>query len=63
MDELSRLGARIHPHLFAPLPQTGFAAEQTGAVSPEVIRALEQLYVKGALYGDPIRPPSALSSP
>ncbi|MBM3789809.1 MAG: TIGR04013 family B12-binding domain/radical SAM domain-containing protein [Acidobacteria bacterium] len=52
LESLSRLGARIHPHAFVPLPQTAFSAERPGRVSSEVIRALERLKVRGAIYGD-----------
>ena len=31
MEEVVRMGARIHPHVFAPLPQTAFAKEQPGS--------------------------------
>jgi len=50
--ELSRMGARVHPHAFVPLPQTRFAGERPGIISPEVIRALEQMRQRHAIYGD-----------
>jgi B12-binding domain/radical SAM domain protein len=52
MIELARLGARIHPHAFVPLPQTPFAAERPGRIAPEVVRVLSQLKQQGAIYGD-----------
>jgi radical SAM superfamily enzyme YgiQ (UPF0313 family) len=52
MIELARLGARIHPHAFVPLPQTAFAMERPGRIAPEVIRVLSQLKQQGAIYGD-----------
>jgi len=52
MLELGRMGARIHPHAFVPLPQTGFAAEHPGRIFPEIIRALQTLQKKHGVYGD-----------
>jgi B12-binding domain/radical SAM domain protein len=52
MSELARLGARIHPHAFAPLPQTAFSAKPCGKIPTEIIRALEQLAQRRAIYGD-----------
>lgn len=52
MIELARLGARIHPHAFVPLPQTLFAAERPGKIAPDVVRVLSQLKQQGAIYGD-----------
>jgi len=52
MLELGRMGARIHPHAFVPLPQTGFAAEHPGKIYPAVIRALQTLQINRGVYGD-----------
>jgi B12-binding domain/radical SAM domain protein len=52
LGELVRLGARIHVHPFAPLPQTAFAAFPAGQISPEIGRVLRQLMRRRALYGD-----------
>lgn len=52
MTELARLGARIHPHAFAPLPQTAFAAELPGKIPSEIIHTLGQLAQRQAIYGD-----------
>ena len=52
MTEVVRLGARIHPHAFVPLPQTAFATEPRGKIPPEIIRALGQLAQRQAIYGD-----------
>ncbi len=51
MEEVVRLGARIHPHIFAPLPQTPFASAQPGAISAQVAAALEGLRNKRGVYG------------
>jgi len=52
VEELSRLGARIHPHAFVPLPQTAFSAERPGRISRDVVRALDRLEQQGAIYGE-----------
>jgi B12-binding domain/radical SAM domain protein len=52
MLELGRMGARIHPHAFVPLPQTGFAAEHPGRIFPDIIRALQTLQPKHGVYGN-----------
>ena len=51
IEELSRLGARIHPHTFMPLPQTAFGSAPAGTISPEIVRLLERLEQRRALYG------------
>jgi B12-binding domain/radical SAM domain protein len=51
IDELVRLGARIHPHIFAPLPQTPFASAAPGNLSPEVLEALERFKSRRGVYG------------
>jgi B12-binding domain/radical SAM domain protein len=52
IDDLVRLGARIHPHLFAPLPQTPFADEKPGRISPEAAEALARLKLSRGVYGN-----------
>jgi len=52
IGQVSRLGARIHPHAFVPLPQTAFAAERPGRISADVIRALDSLDRQQRIYGD-----------
>jgi B12-binding domain/radical SAM domain protein len=51
IDELVRLGARIHPHIFAPLPQTPFSSAAPGNLSPEIIEALERFKSRRGIYG------------
>ena len=51
MERIVALGARVHPHLFAPLPQTAFAAAPPGEVDPLFARALEELGARGGIYG------------
>jgi B12-binding domain/radical SAM domain protein len=50
MEEVVRMGARIHPHLFAPLPQTPFAREQPGSFAPGVKEALERFASRRGIY-------------
>lgn len=50
MEVVVRLGARIHPHIFAPLPQTAFSKEQPGSISPAIMRALERLKLRRGVY-------------
>jgi B12-binding domain/radical SAM domain protein len=50
MEQLVRLGARIHPHIFAPLPQTSFSGEQPGSISPEVMEALGRFRSQRGVY-------------
>jgi radical SAM superfamily enzyme YgiQ (UPF0313 family) len=56
MEDVVRLGARIHPHIFAPLPQTAFAKERSGNISPVVRDALEKLKSLRGLYENHSRP-------
>jgi B12-binding domain/radical SAM domain protein len=50
MEEVVRMGARIHSHIFAPLPQTPFAKEQPGQISPAVKETLKRLEGKRGIY-------------
>jgi B12-binding domain/radical SAM domain protein len=50
MEEVVRLGGRIHAHLFAPLPQTPFANEAPGQVHPDIVNALEKLKSRQGVY-------------
>lgn len=52
MNDLVRMGARIHAHTFLPLPQTPFAKAPAGRVSSDVRKMLEELISKGIVYGD-----------
>jgi B12-binding domain/radical SAM domain protein len=52
LKELSRMRARIHVHPFAPLPQTAFADNQPGEVSPLILDVLNQMKQRGEIYGD-----------
>ncbi|MFB9412019.1 TIGR04013 family B12-binding domain/radical SAM domain-containing protein [Dactylosporangium matsuzakiense] len=49
--ELAGLGARIHSHVFMPLPGTPWRDAAPGDVDPETIKAVSRLAQQGALYG------------
>jgi B12-binding domain/radical SAM domain protein len=51
IEQLVSMGARIHPHMFAPLPQTPFASEPAGFISPELLEALERFKSRRGVYG------------
>jgi radical SAM superfamily enzyme YgiQ (UPF0313 family) len=50
LRKLARMGARIHPHAFTPLPQTGFSAEPPGRISAAVLQAIEELKAQKGIY-------------
>lgn len=50
IEDLVRMGARIHPHIFSPLPQTAFSKERPGIISPLVKEALKQFQSRRGLY-------------
>jgi B12-binding domain/radical SAM domain protein len=50
MERLARLGARVHPHAFAPLPQTAFAAQHPSRISPRVREAIAGLKARERIY-------------
>jgi B12-binding domain/radical SAM domain protein len=52
LHQLWRMGARIHVHPFAPLPQTAWAAQHPGAIAPEIRHILADMKTKRAIYGD-----------
>jgi B12-binding domain/radical SAM domain protein len=50
MEKVVRMGARIHPHIFAPLPQTPFSGEPSGSLSPDFAQALENFKSQNRIY-------------
>ncbi len=52
LEEITAMGARIHAHVFIPLPQTPFATASAPALGDNLIRRLELLTSKGKLYGE-----------
>jgi B12-binding domain/radical SAM domain protein len=50
MEEVVKMGARIHSHIFAPLPQTPFAKEPPGSIVPAVRKILDRLEGKRGIY-------------
>ena len=57
MKEIVSMGARIHPHIFAPLPQTAFANEPPGGISPFFLDSIDEFRNLGAIYGQPLKTP------
>lgn len=51
IDKLVKMGARIHPHIFAPLPQTPFESEPVGTISLELMETLERFKSRRGIYG------------
>ena len=52
MEDLMRMGARIHAHFFLPLPGTPFAREEPKWLAKEVRKRLEKWASEGKLYGE-----------
>ncbi len=52
IEEIVRMGGRIHPHVFAPLPQTPFANEKEGTISPQLEEVLERFRSLRGVYGN-----------
>ncbi len=51
MKELIRLGARVHAHVFLPLPGTPYSFEKPGKISEWLRKELFKLLGRGAMYG------------
>ena len=51
MRELIGLGARVHAHVFLPLPGTPYSFEKPGKISEWLRRELFKLLGRGAMYG------------
>lgn len=56
MDQVVRMGARVHPHIFAPLPQTAFSGEPPGSLCSVFTRAVEDLRLRRGIYENQPRP-------
>ena len=50
MQEIVGMGARIHPHVFSPLPNTAFANEPPGGISAVFLNAINEFRNCGAIY-------------
>ena len=48
--KLASIGARVHPHAFTPLPQTGFSAETPARISAAVLQAIRELEAQRGIY-------------
>ncbi len=51
MRELIKLGARVHAHVFLPLPGTPYSFERPGRVSEWLRKELFKLLGRGTMYG------------
>jgi len=51
MRKLIRLGARVHAHVFLPLPGTPYSFEKPGKINGWLRKELFKLLGKGAMYG------------
>jgi len=52
MNDLVKMGARIHAHTFMPLPQTPFAKAPAGRINKDIRRMIRELVPRGIVYGD-----------
>ena len=52
MNDLVKMGARIHAHTFIPLPQTPFAKAAPGKISENLKKIIEGWISRGIVYGD-----------
>ncbi|MEW6608903.1 MAG: TIGR04013 family B12-binding domain/radical SAM domain-containing protein [bacterium] len=53
INDLVKMGARIHAHTFIPLPQTPFAKRSGGGVNKELRKMIiKELVPRGVMYGD-----------
>jgi B12-binding domain/radical SAM domain protein len=52
INRVVKLGARIHSHVFVPLPGTGFSNMPAGKMSKEIKSVLNKLIYDGRVYGD-----------
>ena len=50
MEQVVRMGGRVHPHLFAPLPQTPFSGARPGSISPVFANALKNFQTQRGIY-------------
>ncbi|GAB6184159.1 TIGR04013 family B12-binding domain/radical SAM domain-containing protein [Thermodesulfovibrio hydrogeniphilus] len=51
MNDLAKMGAKIHAHTFMPLPQTPFSQAPAGKISKELRRIIGKLISNRVLYG------------
>lgn len=52
MEDLIKMGAKIHAHTFIPLPQTPFSKMSAGKIDKELIKTLNKLIPKGLVFGN-----------
>jgi len=52
LERLARAGARVHAHLFDPLPGTPWASAPAGRLDPDTRALLARLHAGGRAYGE-----------
>jgi len=52
MEDIVKLGARIHTHSFIPLPQTPFANETPKRIKENIKQYIKKITSKGLAFGD-----------
>lgn len=52
MENLIKMGARIHAHYFMPLPGTPFARKKPASLPSSLLKDIRRLVSKGKVFGD-----------
>ncbi|MCX7845587.1 MAG: TIGR04013 family B12-binding domain/radical SAM domain-containing protein [Dictyoglomaceae bacterium] len=52
MEDLIKMGAKIHAHTFIPLPQTPFSKMPAGKINNELVKVLNKLIPKSLVFGN-----------
>jgi radical SAM superfamily enzyme YgiQ (UPF0313 family) len=52
IDDLTKMGAKVHAHTFMPLPQTKFSQAKPGKISESLRKKIKRLTSQGLVYGD-----------
>jgi len=55
MNDLVKMGGKIHAHTFMPLPQTPFAKAPAGRIDKDIRKMIRELIPRGIVYGDWIK--------
>jgi radical SAM superfamily enzyme YgiQ (UPF0313 family) len=52
MEDLIKMGAKIHAHTFIPLPQTPFEKKEPGKIDKNIKKFISKYIPKGIIYGN-----------
>ncbi|MEN2984680.1 MAG: TIGR04013 family B12-binding domain/radical SAM domain-containing protein [Dictyoglomaceae bacterium] len=52
IEDLIKMGAKIHAHTFIPLPQTPFSKMPAGRINDELVKVLNKLISKSFVFGN-----------